>query len=104
MPGKSTPVARGLANPLPASNVLPGAAEFAVMHRWPRLQRRDSHTAVEKFGAYHSGPAKNCGHRSEPDAACASFVGRAGVSTVSPKRTILRPASCRLAANARAAQ
>ena len=42
---------RGLANPSPASNVSPGAAEFGVTHRWPRLQRRGSHTSGGKIGA-----------------------------------------------------
>src|SRR4029453_5535755 len=104
MPDKSTPVARGLAFLWPASDVLPSAAEFVVTHHWPRPQRPDSHTAAGRFGACRLAPAKNCDHRSAPDAAYASFAGRAVVLTASPKPTIPRPASCRLAANARVAQ
>src|SRR5215208_3586659 len=104
MPGKSTLVALDLAILLPASDVSLPAVEFVVTHHWPRPRRRGSHTVAGKFGACRSGLAKNCDHRPAPGAACASFVGRAPVLTASPKPTIPRPTSCRLAANAQAAK
>src|SRR5215472_5274145 len=103
MPDKSTPVAHGRAILLLALSVSPAAAESAAMHRSPRLQLPDSHTAAGKSAAFRSGPAKNYARRPKIDAACASFGEHAGVSAVSPKPTDPRRASCRLAADSRAA-
>src|ERR1051326_874933 len=86
------------------SDVSPNAAKFAVKRHSPRPQRRGLHTAAGKFAACRSGPAKNCDRRSAPGGVCASFVGRGAVLIVSPKSTALRPVSCPLAANSRAAQ
>src|ERR1041385_6168001 len=103
MPDKSTPVAPGRAILLLESSVSPAAAEFVATHRSLRLQLRDSHTGAGKSAASRSRPAKNCAHRPGIGAACASFGERAGVSTVSPKPTDPHRASCRLAADSRAA-
>src|ERR1051326_8070910 len=100
MRDRSTLAARGLAVLLPASNASPVAVRFVAARRSLRLRRPDSHTAAEKSAASHSEPAKNCGHRSGPEAAYASFAGRAGFSSAFPALKGLRPESSRPAADA----
>src|SRR5207247_10264408 len=97
-----TPCGHGLAILSPASYVWPFGVDSVAALRSPPPQPPGLHRAAGKFVAARLRLARNFGHRLAPDAAHASFVGRAAASNVSPELTVLRRASCPPGANERA--